>query len=301
MKNGILSPEQIEKLKEDFPPEALSKDNSRGFGLTSIKAAYVIERLNDVFGIDGWSYEYTPFETTPEGEVLTEVTLIIYTENIPCRIKNVGGHMMVKNRVADARKSAITDGLTKCASFLGIGHKVFKGLYNDTNPVPTRPPKSEPKTQPANPIPINPDRRDCWNKIMELCGNDQELARRTLQKHTSFTGKDGREFKGYTDITKVSDKAFNILYHKVKDAYEQKFADKTEPEPDGTEQYPADDDGQQGLFNQELMIKRGELADKLAKRYPTPARQKEYLSSRGVNTDISKLTLDEVYVALEDL
>jgi hypothetical protein len=28
----------------------------------------------------------------------------------------------------DARKSAVTDGLTKAASMLGIGHEVFKGL-----------------------------------------------------------------------------------------------------------------------------------------------------------------------------
>jgi len=28
----------------------------------------------------------------------------------------------------DARKSAVTDGLTKAASMIGVGHQVFKGL-----------------------------------------------------------------------------------------------------------------------------------------------------------------------------
>ena len=48
----------------------------RGFELTSIKAAYVIERLNEVFstcGI-GWRYVHAPFEFI-DGEVLTEVAL----------------------------------------------------------------------------------------------------------------------------------------------------------------------------------------------------------------------------------
>lgn len=42
----MLTLEQIEALRAPFPPEALSSDTSRGFELTSIKAAYVIERSN---------------------------------------------------------------------------------------------------------------------------------------------------------------------------------------------------------------------------------------------------------------
>ena len=39
-------------------------DTSRGFELTSIKAAYVIERLNEVFGPCGigWRYVSSPFQ-----------------------------------------------------------------------------------------------------------------------------------------------------------------------------------------------------------------------------------------------
>ena len=48
----FLNVTQKDLLKLDFPPEALSEDNSRGFKLTSIKAAFVVERLNDVFGIE---------------------------------------------------------------------------------------------------------------------------------------------------------------------------------------------------------------------------------------------------------
>lgn len=117
-----LSPEQLKKIKEDFPSEALSTDSSRGFALTSIKAAYVIERLNDVFGVCGWSFSFTPFETLMS-EVITLVTLKIGDHEIT----QAGGKKIIKEHITDARKSSVTDGLTKCASILGIGHSVFKG------------------------------------------------------------------------------------------------------------------------------------------------------------------------------
>jgi hypothetical protein len=46
----MLSENQISALRASFPAEALSADTSRGFELTSIKAAFVVERLNEVFG-----------------------------------------------------------------------------------------------------------------------------------------------------------------------------------------------------------------------------------------------------------
>jgi hypothetical protein len=77
----MLTQEQIQALRAPFPAEALKPDTSCGFELTSIKAAYVIERLNDVFGPCGIGLRYThsPFEDVPtEGgraEVVTEVSL----------------------------------------------------------------------------------------------------------------------------------------------------------------------------------------------------------------------------------
>jgi hypothetical protein len=137
-----LTPDQISKINEDFPPEALSKDTSRGFELTSIKAAFVIERLNDVFGHLGWCYRFTD-PMNHDGEFVTQVTLIIKDEDIDHEIKQFGGKKMVKTNVTDAMKSAVTDGLTKCASILGIGHKVFKGMVKVGDK-----PKKQPDKQP---------------------------------------------------------------------------------------------------------------------------------------------------------
>jgi hypothetical protein len=77
----MLTQDQIQALKAPFPSEALSSDTSRGFELTSIKAAFVIERLNEVFGPCGvgWRYIHSPFEElhTDNGraEIVTEVAL----------------------------------------------------------------------------------------------------------------------------------------------------------------------------------------------------------------------------------
>lgn len=120
------------ELKADFPKEAYSKDTSRGFELTSIKAAYIIERLNDVFGLcgAGWKYKYGEFTQSEKGEVLVSVKLGYKKEDGEWSepIVSEGGKKPVNDNITDARKSAVTDGITKAASMLGVGHEAFKGL-----------------------------------------------------------------------------------------------------------------------------------------------------------------------------
>ena len=157
----MLNQDQVQALKAPFPPEALSSDTSRGFELTSIKAAFVLERLNEVFGPCGvgWRFTHAPFEEVQSEngrvEVVTEVALQYrFGATNDCAgsdrvvwdgggwafrpsnhdwsepIFACGGHAVGKGGapMTDARKSAVTDGLTKAASMLGVGHAVFKGL-----------------------------------------------------------------------------------------------------------------------------------------------------------------------------
>lgn len=139
-----VTSEQVKQLIKDFPPEALSDDSSRGFKLTSIKQMYIIERLNDVFGILGWTYDYGEFtynEEAKEYSVSVKLHLVNpETGEIMRTIPQEGGHHLVISkkdgilRHTDSRKSAVTDGLTKCASVLGIGISIFKGQYNGKQP-----------------------------------------------------------------------------------------------------------------------------------------------------------------------
>jgi hypothetical protein len=161
----MLTQDQIQAIKASFPSEALSSDTSRGFELTAIRAAYVIERLNEVFGPCGvgWRYAHSPFEElhTDNGraEIVTEVALqyrfpatndctgcdqVVWdaqandwtfrdggsNHNWSEPIFACGGKSLGKGGApfTDARKSAVTDGLTRAASMRGVGHQVFEGL-----------------------------------------------------------------------------------------------------------------------------------------------------------------------------
>lgn len=113
-----------EELKKPFPAEAYSVDNSRGFNLTSIKAQYVVERLNEVLGIDGW--ELTGDYKEVEGGVLFIGSLII-NDGYKGHKQEAIGFSAIKKNIGDAYKGAKTDALSKSASLFGLGNEVFKG------------------------------------------------------------------------------------------------------------------------------------------------------------------------------
>jgi hypothetical protein len=144
--NGVY-----DRLRKPFEEAAYSADTSRGFPLTSIKAAYVSERLNEVFGLcgQGWRYAHSPFEEI-ENEVIIEVALqwavekggegraewdamignwrICDGEGWSAPVYGPGGQSIKKNRMTDARKGAVTNGIGKAASMIGVGSDAFKGL-----------------------------------------------------------------------------------------------------------------------------------------------------------------------------
>ena len=87
----LLTADQWEALNGLFPPESLSVDTSQELELISIKAVYVIERLNDVFepcGI-GWRYAHSPcvaFDLKNDGQKITiEVAFQYYLNAIRMR------------------------------------------------------------------------------------------------------------------------------------------------------------------------------------------------------------------------
>lgn len=130
------------ELKSELPLVAYSSDRSRGFELTSIKAAYVFERFNEAFGLlgDGWKYTFTKFKERTIGEEGSEkvseigvkVTLRYKKPDGEWseKISHIGGKKVIKGNLTDARKSAITDALTKIGGMLGVGELAFKGLVS---------------------------------------------------------------------------------------------------------------------------------------------------------------------------
>lgn|SRR3990167_7846492 len=123
-----LTPEQIELLRKPLPEEAISQHPTKKF-LSTIKAIYVVERLNEVFGIGEWYVSYeeimSPNPTDPK---LNKQVVVKGTLNIPdmAPIEQYGGND--NKDLGDAYKGAATDALTKIASYLEIGMDVYKGL-----------------------------------------------------------------------------------------------------------------------------------------------------------------------------
>ena len=121
---GQLPEDLKTKLKEPLPREAVSPNPQRP-GLSAIKVIYVVERLNDVFGLNGWHVDNEVVETGPM--VVVRATLSVPRYAIA--IEQFGGNDNPDR--GDAYKGACTDALSKCASYLGIGMDVYKGLYDE--------------------------------------------------------------------------------------------------------------------------------------------------------------------------
>ncbi len=115
-----LPPELAERLKQPLAPEAISAHPNKP-GLSSVKAIYIIERLNEIFGLNGWEDDYEVVETGPM--VVVRGCLRIPKYGI---VRQQYGGNDNPDR-GDAYKGACTDALSKCASQLGIAIDVYKG------------------------------------------------------------------------------------------------------------------------------------------------------------------------------
>jgi len=130
-----LSAEQLAKIAEALPPQAVKPHPTRT-GMSTIKAIFVTERFNDVFGVGEWSIKtelIAPISsitrTTSYGKERTEYTALAKTVfEVPlhgiyyeCIASSTNDDM------GDAAKGATTDAITKIASWIGIGISVFKG------------------------------------------------------------------------------------------------------------------------------------------------------------------------------
>lgn len=139
-----LSATQLELLKQPLPSEAVKPHPTKSY-LSSIKAIYVTERMNDVFGVGQWHTKVKKEVDGGGGMIVVHVTFEVpeYGIYYECFGGNDNGGEGNKNfDLGDAYKGATTDAITKIGSYLGIGIDVFKGK----NTAPQEPKKpSDPK------------------------------------------------------------------------------------------------------------------------------------------------------------
>jgi len=110
-----------EQLNKPLPEEAISPHPSKSY-LSTIKAIYVVERFNEVFGIGQWR---TKVEHITAQEKMVVVKLIFEVPSEDIYYESYGGNDNAD--LGDAYKGATTDAMTKIGSFLGVGMDVFKG------------------------------------------------------------------------------------------------------------------------------------------------------------------------------
>jgi hypothetical protein len=134
-----LTQEQLDLISKPLPREAVTQHPTKS-NLSTIKAIYVTERLNQVFGIGSWRIRTNLIDNgitertriTSSGKERTEYTAIAKTI---LDVKDYGIYYeciasSVNDDPGDACKGATTDAITKICSYIGIGIDVFKGQHD---------------------------------------------------------------------------------------------------------------------------------------------------------------------------
>lgn len=169
---------KLEDLSKPLPKEAITKHPTKTY-LNSIKAIYVTERFNEVFGVGKWTVKVNEISRNDEGMVV--VKAIFEVPEIGIYYESFGGNDNggVNNKnfdLGDAYKGATTDALTKIGSYLGVGIDVFKGLSD------------VPKTE----VKITWLSDENFNKAMN---SDEKGIEATLRKYNTETHKMKKDYK----------------------------------------------------------------------------------------------------------
>ncbi len=186
MSKKQVTSEMRDQLRSPFPNEAYQAIESKPY-LTTLKAMYVTERLNDVFGLGRWTIEFNIIEKTPENIVLQgEFISFDFDIHVP---KQFGGHALNRKgmELADAYKSAVTDCQSKISSYLEIGIDMFKGLIKLPNqqkrPTNTQQNQTTQRKRPAN------NQQNQTTQRKRPANNQQKKQRKQVlnEKHKDFS------------------------------------------------------------------------------------------------------------------
>jgi hypothetical protein len=142
-----ITEEMRQQLREPLSSEAIKPHPTKPY-LSSIKAIYVVERLNDVFGVGSWTQKSEVVDNKSSHIVVKSCLTIpeygVYLESFGGN--DNGGENSKNFDLGDAYKGAVTDALTKMCSFLEIGIDVFKGQKDKKN-IPAKNTPAEPVTE----------------------------------------------------------------------------------------------------------------------------------------------------------
>lgn len=133
------------KLPEEAVERASRDKTKKGYDTTGYRYQYVVDRLNEVCGIDGWDFDFEILDVRdgkfasgkPFVEIAVAVTVRLYgTADRASTRRCVGGHR--SDNYADALKGAITNAFKKTAAFFGVGADAYRATIDDDNQPPER-------------------------------------------------------------------------------------------------------------------------------------------------------------------
>lgn len=125
------------KLSKEIPKEYHTKILRKNFDgsttkLTGFPAQIVVDRLNEIFGIDGWRTMERILKQEIIGKcwvVVMQIDLEILKEG--AKITKTGYGACYAKRVEDAYGAAFTSGLKRAGRQLGIGRELYLGINNE--------------------------------------------------------------------------------------------------------------------------------------------------------------------------
>lgn len=129
MERKQLNETQRAALNRPLPAEAVKPHPSKTF-LSTIKIPYVTEVLNEVFGVGGWQIRT---EVAEAGAKMVVVKTTLTVDEYGIHYECYGGNDNPDR--GDAYKGAVTDAMTKIASWMGIGADVFKGRHDEARAI----------------------------------------------------------------------------------------------------------------------------------------------------------------------
>lgn len=198
-----ITDEQKALLDKPLPPEAIKPHPTKSF-LSTIKAIYVTERLNDVFGVGKWRVKS---EVVERDNKMIVVKVSFSVPEYGIEYECYGGNDNADR--GDAHKGAVTDAITKIGSWLGIGAEVFKGI------------SSASANSHAKPVPAQLPNPKCKHVISEAqMKNADNIAKTVDWLHNAAVAMPDRPIKTIlTSTYDVEDAALAMIL----DAYMEKY------------------------------------------------------------------------------
>ncbi len=217
-------PSELRKmLSQPMPKESIKPHPTKTY-LSTIKAIFVIERLNTVFGIGGWEIEHHVVEKIPGEKPYIVMAGRIYMRDFDLYTSwQYGGHELSGKGTepADGYKSAVTDIISKCASLLEIGIQVFKGEPNSqkSNEFPEK--KEEPVSGEENfnltpkKTPLSKEEKKVVKKVEPIKETVKEVEKPKEEPVAESSGVVERYKKiiqEYVDHAELRKKATDIIF-----------------------------------------------------------------------------------------